>query len=265
MKRSVVFFCCMTVASFALANGDKATRRQQFNETFPVSVEPVRTNTVEQLRAILNEPFPGDIPLADIVLEPETDVSKGNLNDIFETELGPTGSGKVPLETTIEYLRKISAISRLKELNPDEVLTWLMSRKDTETPTLLDAIGVMAATEGHALRDATKDRRAEWEELMNAKNPFARLAAVKCAPEWTTQEEAAPVLEKAFADPYVIVRRSALDSAKAMWAPSVRITVETFVQSPVRLGLSSEQQAKEYLLKKEATMLLEERVRQNTL
>jgi hypothetical protein len=268
MKTQVVLVCSAILAiSIPILQGDadevapdkieaKNLRRQLFQKKSEQRVEALRTATPDVLAAAIREDLPGDIPVSQIVSNMEYRVSEGMIRDILETEIGPTSDGRVSVELSVEYLRRIVAISELAKTKPDGALEWLVSRKNRETPTLLDALMCLAACDGGGLVNATKGKQEQWGQLMRAKNPFCRIIAVTYAPQWVAEEDVNETLTGALSDEYWYVRFKALELADKKASPSAKDLLERFVNREIRERLSGEAQEKEAALNKMASAII---------
>jgi hypothetical protein len=268
MQRYSILLCGLVLAIGNLvAHGEDADlasqkaisemRRQQFQEKFRTRVETIKGAQPQALHAALSEDLAGDIPLRQVVSNLAYRLSPGMIRDIVETELGPTGEGNLPLELRVEYFRRMYAMGELAKTNPAGALEWLLTRKDRDTPTILDAVVSFAATENGALIAATKNRDKEWKQLVTANNPLSRLVAITYASQWAAPEDVSPILTRALEDEYWYVRFKALDFADKRASSAMSDLLERFVKRKARQGISEADQNKEETLSKMASAIVE--------
>lgn len=178
-------------------------------------IKPLKSATVEQLRAALNEPMPKEHGVSKYLEAPEYKLTMGWIRDFFECEIAGAidPERKDPLftrEVAVEYARRMQAAGGLHEKDEKGVVDWFWQRKDQTKPTVLDAL-VFHATARSTRKMKSEEIRKKVEDLFTAKNPVCRMFAVRHLGQWANNDEMAALLEKALTDEYWYTRKSALN------------------------------------------------------
>jgi len=198
------------------------------------------TNTpLEELRAIIQTPFPEEIELSDIYDDPARQLSIVEVYDHYGFRLlteedyrFPAKGKNMSAEVWIEHLRRATAAWVLLQRKDDSVMKWFVARRNSSRPTLLEAL----IMEGGYLPEGMGFLHDEWILLFEARNPICRMMAVKHIVRWAQKREIVELLEKALYDEYKRTRWTALATIGDLKPPRGQGVLQKFLKRriPIR-------------------------------
>jgi hypothetical protein len=218
-------------------------------------IDPVRTNaSPEFLRQVLNEPFTKSHKLSDFIGSPEL-ITPGVMSDFIDTKLtcAVVADARLPLEDQIEYGRRMHAATWLFAQSDDDALSWFVGRKEEIQPLLLDA--VIWRSSRVLSKEMTQAKRAKWKELLDARNPFCRLLAIKFLEQWVTQSDLDRIVTQALSDEYFWVQRTVLDKIEMHELKVKKETLNAYAEKEINSSLKKDYQEKLRSLKSKAKEL----------
>jgi len=237
------------------AQEDRAVFEKSLDALHTERVKSLSTATTNELREALQNAFPQDLKLSDILQSPAYEATRGKMQDIYEVDLATLKKdGRIPPATRVEYLRRFAAFGRLIEKKDDSLWNWFIGRKDAQ-PTLLDAFIVLRS--GEEMPHPNKLPHDQWSLLLNATNPMCRALAVIHIDECAKPQEVTEALARAVNDQYYYIRLRALDAFQRLTPDGTKEVIEKFLKRELPKDLTQEHLDKENLLNATAREILQ--------